>query len=46
MNELTRALRIADTALKTVRIIDVVKKTVISLAAVMCCVFAFRFFRK
>lgn len=46
MNELTRALRIADTAFKTVRIIDIVKKAVISLAALVCCVFAFRFFRK
>lgn len=46
MNEITRALRIADTAFKTVRIIDVVKKAVISFAAVACCVFAFRFFRK
>ena len=46
MNELTKALKIADTAFRTVRIIDIVKKAVITLAAVMCCVFAFRFFRK
>lgn len=46
MNELTKALRFADTALKTVRVIDIIKKAVISFAAVMCCVFVFRFFRK
>ncbi|MBR3781407.1 MAG: hypothetical protein IKK63_09435 [Clostridia bacterium] len=46
MNEITKALRIADTAIRTVRIIDVVKKGIISVSAVLCLLFAFRFFRK
>lgn len=46
MNELTKALRFADTAIKTVRVIDVIKKAVIFFAAIMCGVFVFRFFRK
>ena len=46
MNELTKALRVANTTLRMVKIIEIVKKSVITLAAVMCCVFAFRFFRK
>ena len=46
MNEITKALKIADTAIRTVRIIDVVKKGIITVAAVTCCLFAFRFFRK
>ena len=33
MNELTKALRFADTAIKTVRVIDVIKKAVIFFGA-------------
>ncbi len=46
MNELTKALKVANTTLRMVKIIDVIKKSVITFATVMCCVFAFRFFRK
>ncbi len=42
MNELTGALRVVNTAFRTVRIIDIIKKIVIATAAVICCVFAFR----
>lgn len=46
MNEITNALKVANTAVKTVRVIDVVKKLVIAGAAVSCGVFVVRFFRK
>lgn len=46
MDEITNALKIADTAIKTVRIIDVVRKIVIAGAAVGCGVFVVRLFRK
>lgn len=46
MNEITNALRVANTAIKTVKTIDVVKKTVIAAAAVSCGVLLIRFFRK
>lgn len=46
MNEITSALRVVNTAFKTVRIIDIVKKIVVATAAVLCGVFAIRFWRK
>ncbi len=46
MNEITSALKVADTAVKTVRIIDIVKKLVIVSAAMSCGVLAVRFLRK
>ena len=46
MNEITNALKVANTAIKTVRIIDIFKKVVIGFAALICCVFALRFFKK
>ncbi len=46
MNEITNALRVANTAFKAVKTIDIVKKTVIAVAAVSCGVFVIRFFRK
>ena len=46
MDEITNALKIADTAIKTVRIIDVVRKIVIAGAAVSYGVFVMRLFRK
>ncbi len=46
MNEITNALKVANTAIKTVRTIDIVKKTVIAAAAVSCGFFVIRFFRK
>lgn len=46
MNEITNALRVANTAFKTVRIIDIVKKLIIAAAAMSCGVFVLRFFRK
>ena len=46
MNEVTNVLKIANTAFKTVQIIDIVKKTVVASAAVACCVLAVRFIRK
>ena len=46
MNEITNVLKIANTAFRTVQIIDIVKKTVIASAAVACCVFAVKFIKK
>ena len=46
MNEITSALRVANAAFKTVRIIDAVKKTVAVGAVVVCGVLIFRFSRK
>ena len=46
MNEITSALRVVNTAFKTVRIIDIVKKIVVASATMLCCVFAIRFWRK
>lgn len=46
MNEITNALKVVSTAFKTVRIIDVIKKIVVASAAMLCCVFAVRFWRK
>lgn len=46
MNEITNALRIANTAVKTVKAIDVAKKVIIASAAVSCCLFAVKFWRK
>lgn len=46
MNEITNALRVVNATFKTVRIIDVIKKMVITSAVLICCVFAFRFRRR
>ncbi|MBQ8015231.1 MAG: hypothetical protein IJ264_03480 [Clostridia bacterium] len=46
MNEITSAVRVVNTALRTVRVIDVIKKLVVALAALLCCIFALRFWRK
>lgn len=45
MNEITNALKVANTAIKTVRIIDIVKKIVIAGAAVSCGVLVVRLFK-
>lgn len=45
MNELTSALRIANAAFKTVRVMDIAKKAVVVSAAAACCVFAVRYWR-
>lgn len=46
MNELTSALRVADTAVKTVKAMDFAKKVIIASTAVTCCIFAVKFWRK
>lgn len=46
MNEITSALRVVNTAFKAVRIIDVFKKIVVGAAAMICCAFAIRFWRR
>ena len=46
MNELTNALKVANVALKTVRVMNVAKKAVAAGAAVACCVLAVKFWRK
>ena len=45
MNELTNALKVADAAFKTVKVMNFAKKAVIAGAVVTCCCFAFRFWR-
>lgn len=46
MNEITNALRVANVAVKTVKTIDILKKTVVAAAAVSCGILVIRFFRK
>lgn len=47
MNELTSALRIANTAIRTVRVIEMLKKVVFLAAAILCGVLFIKFgFRK
>ena len=46
MNEITSALKVANAAIKTVKTIDIVKKTVIAAAAIGCGIFVLKFFRK
>lgn len=46
MNEITSALRIVNTAIKTVRVMDATKKVVITAAVLGCCVFAVKIWRK
>lgn len=46
MNEITNALRVANAAVKTVKTIDILKKTVVAAAAVSCGILVIRFFRK
>lgn len=46
MNEIAGALKIVNTAMKTVRIIDVTKKAVVAAAVLGCCVFAVKFWRR
>lgn len=45
MNEITNALRVANVAFKTVRVMDIAKKAVIVSAAAVCCVFALKFWK-
>ncbi|MBQ2847760.1 MAG: hypothetical protein IJE74_05830 [Clostridia bacterium] len=46
MNEITNALKIVNTAFRTVGIIDYVKRAVIAFAALFCCFSAVKLFRK
>lgn len=46
MNEIANALKVMNTAVKTVKVIDVVRKATISAAVAACCVIAVRFIRK
>ncbi|MBQ4626247.1 MAG: hypothetical protein IJB45_03235 [Clostridia bacterium] len=46
MNEISNALKVVNTTVKTVRIIDITRKLVISAAAALCCFFAIRFWRR
>ena len=46
MNEITNAFKVANAAMKTVKTIDILKKTVIAAAAVSCGIFVLKFFRK
>lgn len=45
MNELAGAIRVAYTAIKTVRIIDILKKIVIAAAVAICGILALKFGR-
>ena len=45
MNELTNALKVANAALKTVRVMNVAQKAVAAGAVVTCCIFAIKFWR-
>ena len=45
MNELTNALRVADAAFKTVKVMEYAKKAVVAGSVIVCCCFAFRFVR-
>lgn len=45
MNELTGAIRVAYTAFKTVRIIDIIKKIVIAAAVAICGILALKYGR-
>ncbi|MGN0543899.1 MAG: hypothetical protein ACI4JG_10675 [Acutalibacteraceae bacterium] len=46
MNDITKAIRVANTAFKTVRIIDILKRIVIAAAALFCGLLALRFWRR
>ena len=46
MNEITGVLKIVNTAIKIVRVIDVTKKAVVAAAIAGCCIFAVRLWRK
>ena len=46
MNEITSALRVVNTAVKTVKAIDIIRKVTISAAVAACCVIAVRYIRK
>lgn len=45
MNELSSAIRVANAAFKTVRIMNVAKKAVAAGAVVACCCLAVKFWR-
>ncbi len=45
MNELTNAIRVADAAFKTVKVIEYAKKAVVAGSVVVCCCLAFKFWR-
>ena len=46
MNEITNALRVANAAFKTVRVMDIAKKFVVASAAISCCVLAVKYWKK
>lgn len=46
MNEITNALKVVNTAFKTVGVIDFIKRAVIAFAALFCCFSAVKLFRK
>lgn len=46
MNEISNALRVVNTTVKAVKVIDVVRKLVISAAAAICCFLAIRLWRR
>ncbi|MBO5410238.1 MAG: hypothetical protein J6A60_03150 [Clostridia bacterium] len=46
MNELNNALRVVNTSLKTVRLLEIVKKTVILGAVAVCGIYALKMMRK
>lgn len=46
MNEISSALRVANTAMKTVKAIDIAKKTVITASVVLCGALIIKFWRK
>jgi len=45
MNDLTNALRVANIAFRTVRVMDTAKKVIGFSAAAVCCAFVFKFWR-
>ncbi len=45
MNEITNALKVANVAFKTVRVMDLAKKAVVAGAVVACGWLAFKFWR-
>lgn len=45
MNDLTNALRVANVAFRTIRVMDAAKKIIGFTAAALCCVFALKFWK-
>lgn len=46
MNEISNALKVANTAIKTVKAIDIAKKTVVAASALICGALIIKFWRK